>query len=376
VEDSGTREAVDGPRHAEEKPRRRWLMYALLALSVVLVIGMTVAVVAYRNLNGNLESVDAFEDIIQERPTTIEAVGDALDVLVIGDDSREGTDIGGDTPGLSDTTILFHVSADRSRAYAVSIPRDLIVDRPACRSKADPERTVPAVQDVMWNAAYAVGGVACTIAQFEQMTDIRVDHFAVLRFQSIVDIVDALDGVQICVPESVPDWDGSVLLPEGTYEADGETARLYVQIRKQLGDGSDVGRMKRQQRFLSSLMAKLTSTGTLTNPKRLYDFLDASTKAVVTDPSLAKLSSMVDLAMDVRGISMDKVQFLTMPIAPYAPDPNRLSIGEGADELWSQLRNDDPLSAEFTGGAVTGADRAVGHIGQALVRRSGDYALC
>src|SRR3954451_23508161 len=125
---------------SQRSGRRRILMRLLIALAVVLVLLMVGAVLVYRHLNGNLTSEDAFHRIIGPRPAERATGGSSdsapLDILVLGDDTRVGhPEI---TPGLSDTNILLHVSADRSRAYAVSIPRDLMVHRPACRSRTNP----------------------------------------------------------------------------------------------------------------------------------------------------------------------------------------------------------------------------------------------
>jgi LCP family protein required for cell wall assembly len=361
------------PRPA--RPRRRLLRLAVV-LAVLLVVAMVGGVLAYRDLDGNLRSEDAFDEILTERPAEPEHPKDRapLDILVIGDDSREGQSlIGGETPGLADTTIALHVTGDRSRAYAVSIPRDLIVSRPACRSKADPAEVVPAAGPVMWNAAYSLGGTACLIAQFEQMTRIRVDHFAVVRFDSFIEVVEALDGVPVCVPEAVSS--SGVGLPAGTYEANGEQALVYVQNRLDMGDGSDIGRMKRQQAFLAAMGAKATSAGVLANPFKLYRFLSAATGSLITDPELASLTDLAELGTQLRDIGTENVDFLTMPIAPYEPDPNRLAAGPGAQRLWEQLRMDEPLEPRFTAETAGLATGAPGSPGEVVVRRT-DYGLC
>jgi len=278
-------------------------------------------------------------------------------VLLLGSDTREGqgnSGIGGETPGLSDTTILLHLSADRERAYGVSIPRDAMVERPECELD-DGEGTDPGGL-AMFNEAYAVGGPACTIKTVEAITDIRVNHFVVVDFNGFKNMVDALDGVPVCVPEEVNDDIGKIYLPQGSYEVKGQEALSYVRLRHGLSENGDIGRMKRQQAFLAAMSNKAISAGTLVNPVRLYNFLDAATESLTTDPGLASLSRLGRLAKQVRDIGLENVQFLTVPFETYEPDPNRLAIAPAADRLWDRLREDEPLSARQEREVTTAAE--------------------
>lgn len=322
---------------------------AISSAMVLAVLAGTV-VLTYRHLEGNITESQAFDNIIAERPEEAEVEGpkEPLNILVLGSDSREGqTDVLGQTPGLSDTTILLHLSADRSRAYGVSIPRDLMVPRPACKGRSG--GTVPAQSIVQWNDAFAVGGEACTVAQFEEMSDLRVDHVVIVNFNGFEDMVDALGGVPICVPTEVNDPIGKIYLSAGTYTMDGKQALDYVRVRHSIGsqDTGDIGRMKRQQTFMASMVNKALSSSTLFNPVRLGRFLNAATESLTTDPGLRKLSSLYTLAQEMQGIGLDKVQFLSVPFGPYEPDPNRLGLLPTADKLWEELREDQPLSREF-----------------------------
>ena len=194
-----------------------------------------------------------------------------LNILVMGSDTRagEGNNIDNLT-GLgqrSDTTILIHLSADRKRAYGISIPRDSLVTRPDCKD-ADGE-IVPGGTDVMWNEAFNLAGPGCTISQFEQTTGVPVDHHVVLDFQGFQDMVDAVNGVQVCIPETVDDRAHGIYLEAGTREISGKEALSYVRQRYAVGDGSDIGRLKRQQAFMSAMANKVVSAGTLANPVTL-----------------------------------------------------------------------------------------------------------
>jgi LCP family protein required for cell wall assembly len=332
-----------------------------VAVSTVLVLATLAGTVflTYRHLEGNITKSQAFDNIVGPRPQQVEVEGPKkpLNILLMGSDRRSGDGPLGQAPGLSDTTILLHISADRSRAYGVSIPRDLMVPRPECKSR-DGKGVVPGTPVAQWNEAFALGGEACTIAQFEKMSQLRVDHFVVVDFNGFKSMVDALGGVPVCVPTEVNDPIGKIYLPAGSYEVSGQQALNYVRVRHSIGttETGDIGRMKRQQAFLASMVNKAVSAGTLFNPPRLIRFLNAGTKSLTTDPGLSNLRELFDLAREVRSIGLNKVQFFTVPFTSYEPDPNRLALAPTSDELWRELRNDRVLDKKFTAGAAKASE--------------------
>jgi len=348
------------PRHHEKVRRHRILRAVAISIAAVLVVALTAGFFVYRHLDGNIDSLDVTEALGTNRPEEIvkeDVEHKPLNILLLGSDTREGQTgpghIGGDTPGLSDTTILLHLSADRDRAYGVSIPRDLMVERPSCLRK-DGQGTDPGGLD-MFNAAYAIGGPACTIKTVERMSDVRINHFVVVDFNGFKSMVDALDGVPVCVPEEVNDDIGKIYLPAGSYEVKGQQALGYVRLRHELSENGDIGRMKRQQAFLASMANKAISAGTLVNPVRLYNFLDAATSSLTTDPGLASLKKLGGLAKQLKDIGLEKIQFLSIPFQTYQPDPNRLELAPEADAIWTKLREDRPLNRRQTLGITTAA---------------------
>lgn len=366
------------------RPTRRRVasVLGLVALGLVVALVATVAVVVER-LEGNLDVVDV-EDSLSDRPADDPGPAGAsgssgsewegpIDVLVMGSDSRDGA--GNDIDGLtgsgarSDTTVLLHVSADRQRAQAVSIPRDSVVDRPAC-DRGD----VPAETGVMWNAAFAVGGPACTIQQVEQLTGVRVDHFVVVDFAGFRGMVDAVGGVEVCIPEDVDDREHGIVLEAGDRTLGGREALAYVRQRYAVGDGSDLGRIRRQQEFAASLTSEVLSGGLLRRPDRLVSFADAATRALTVDPGLSSVGDVVGLARELRGIPPEDVTFLTVPWRVSPEDPNRVEWTADADRLWRALRRDREVPQDLLGRAVTapqepraaaGRDRGAGSAGTA-----------
>lgn len=329
------------------------------SLATVLVVALTAGFFVYRHLEGNITSMDVEDALGTDRPDEVvkaDVEHKPLNILLLGSDTREGqgNNIGGDTPGLSDTTILLHLSADRDRAYGVSIPRDSMVERPECERK-DGQGTDPGGLR-MFNEAYAIGGPACTIKTVEAITNIRINHFVVVDFNGFKNMVDALGGVPVCVPEEVNDNIGHIYLPAGSYEVKGQQALSYVRLRHGLSENGDIGRMKRQQAFLAAMANKAISAGTLLNPVRLYNFLDAATKSLTTDPELASLGKLRGLAGQMKDIGLGKIQFLTVPWESYPPDPNRVQLAPEADQLWRLLRNDEALPPRFGKDVTTAAE--------------------
>ncbi len=330
----------------------------LTAVAVVLAVVLG-SLFAYRQLDGNITALDTEGLLGSDRPEKVVDESEPLEplnILLLGSDTREGignAGIGGDSPGLSDTTILLHLSADRERAYGVSLPRDAMVERPECVTKAGD--TDPGGLS-MFNAAYAVGGPACTQRTVEQLTGIHIDHFVVVDFAGFKKMVDALGGVEVCVPEEVNDDVGNIYLPQGTYEVTGKQALDYVRVRHGISENGDIGRMRRQQAFLASMANKAISAGTLANPVKLYKFLDAATNSLTTDEELASLKELAGLANEVRGIGLDNIQFLTVPWKWWVEDPNRVVWAPEADKLWHRLENDMPLPRDLSKGVVTAAD--------------------
>lgn len=326
--------------------RRRWLRYSAIGAAFLVLVAGGAGWIAYEKLNGNItEDTDAAAELARyekERPTVL--VDGAQNLLLIGSDSRAGANSKygrNDGTQRSDTTILLHVAADRKSAVAVSFPRDLMVDVPACGTSKG-SRIEPMF--AMFNYAFEVGGSACTIRTVEKLTGVRIDHHMVVDFQGFKDMVDAVDGVDVCLDKPIDDADSHLKLAAGRHRLDGEQALGYVRARKTLGNGSDTDRMDRQQRFLGALVKKVQSNDVLLNPAKLYPVLDAATSSLTTDPGLASLRGLYDLVRGMRGIPADHIQFLTVPRQSYIYNANRDQLVEpAAERLFTRLRTDAPL---------------------------------
>ncbi|MHA4819520.1 LCP family protein [Streptomyces aculeolatus] len=330
-------------RGARPRSRRRVLVRNIglgLALFVLAVSG--VGWYFYQRFDSNI-TVDSatareLERYEEDRPPP--AAGGATNILVIGSDSRAGSERYGHDTGVerSDTAVLLHLAGERDSVTSVSIPRDLMVKIPDCRR---PGGGKSGKQVNQFNFSFAYGGAACTIRVVEKLVGVRVDHHVIADFQGFKEVVDAVDGVEVCLPAPMRDKSAKLRLPAGRQVLDGEQALGYVRARKSLDGGSDTQRMARQQEFMASLVNKVQSNGVLFNPLRLAPLLDAVTSALTANEELSSLAELYDLVRLVRDVPQERVHFLTVPRRPYRLDSNRDELVQpAAGELFAALRAD------------------------------------
>ena len=299
--------------------------------------------------------------------------GRAVNLLVLGTDSRSGENNvdgseGSDEVSVarSDTALLMHVSADRKRIDAVSIPRDTLVDIPECKRLDG--GTAGAEEDGQFNSAFANGagsgndknavasGAACTWKTVEKMTDIRIDDFVVIDFNGLSKVVDSLGGVRVQVAEAIddPDYTG-MTLDEGCQKLDGQAALQYARVRHGVGDGSDISRISRQQSLMNAMVSKALASSVLTKT----GFLTSTLETLTTSERIGELTTLSGLANSVKGIGTDKINFITMPNEPAA-DENRVVPTENAKKVWAALKEDQPVPADAAAPATTDAGATEG----------------
>jgi LCP family protein required for cell wall assembly len=271
-----------------------------------------------------------------------------LNILLMGTDSRDCAGCGIDNQageGGSDTTILLHIADGRRSAYGISIPRDTLVVRPECRNG---DKSVPGAEGAIWNQAYALGGPECTVEQVEAVTGIYVDSYITVNFGGFKDMVDAINGVEVCIPQPVDDPLAHIHFDAGTQKLDGDRALQYVRERHSTAN-SDLGRMKRQQAFIASMAHQVVTAGTLARPDHLVRFLDAATKSLTVDKGFDNLVDIAKLGIQFKDIGLDNIQFMTIPNIPDPADPNRLVWKQPqAKQVWEKIAHDEPLTKKLS----------------------------
>ncbi|MFE9103936.1 LCP family protein [Actinomadura geliboluensis] len=314
-----------------------------MGVLAVVLLGGGGAAWLYHDIVGGIDQKHVGGRLGPDRPKKLNK---SLNILLLGSDTRAGDNseyADGVTGARSDTTILLHLSPNRDQAVGISFPRDSMVKMPKCEKEGG--GTVPA-QFGMLNSAFAFGGPTCTWKTLEGLTGIHIDHFVQIDFSGFKRMVDALGGVEICVDRPVNDPRAQLYLKAGKQTVKGTQALGYVRARYSLGDGSDLERIQRQQKFMAAVVDKATSGSMLTDPAKTYKFLKAATKSMTTDDDL-NLATMKKIADGLKGMDAGQVRFVTVPVERYAPDPNRVQWNrERAQALFEAVRRDDDLPAE------------------------------
>lgn len=333
-----------------------WLKVAAVVTSAAVLLTAGVGWFLFKHFTGQITRKDVFHTLQGGRPAP--APDAAQNFLLVGSDSRaapgdaqyQGSGSEFVTGARSDTTILVHMSAKRDKALLISFPRDSYVQIPACTDEQG--KVHPPVKDKL-NAAFATGGATCTIKTVESLTQIRIDHYIEVDFAGFKNMVGALGGVDVCLPKATKDDMSGLDLPAGVSHVDGDQALAFVRARYALGDGSDLGRIQRQQQFLGAMTRKATSTGLLLRPDHLLAFLNAVTQSVTTDQNLS-VSDMRNLAVKLKGLDPARVTFVTMPLA----DDNYAVRGVGSTVLWDQAASQALFASVRTDDAIPGGSPA------------------
>lgn len=326
-------------RRMEAKYRRRRFAVGTAALGIVGTL--VVSGMALGHLQSNLDSSPLRSD------DSAEVLNDnthGTNILILGSDTRDldGDEYGDAGGARSDAMVLAHFSEDGTRIGAIQIPRDTMMDLPAC---PDTGRGASAGGYGAVNSALNAGP-ACSVAAVESLSGVRLDHFIEMNFEGFTTMVDALDGVPVCLPEPLEDSKASLDLPAGDQIVDGRDALALARTRHAVGDGSDIARMGHQQQVMSAIVKRAKSSEVLTRPDRLYGFLDAVTSSLTVDEDLNSLSALASLATEAANVEDSNISFRVMPWEEEPTDHNRVIPSAEAAEVFQRLHADQPLDGE------------------------------
>ncbi|MFJ4784745.1 LCP family protein [Streptomyces sp. NPDC088794] len=345
-----------GRRRQPPKRGHRVLRWSALTLSVLILGTAGAGYLYYEHLNGNIEKGQRSSGDSKARKTGPNADGQTpMNILLIGSDSRNSAanlklggsknDVG--SPPRGDVQMLIHLSADRKSAAMVSIPRDTRVDIPKCKDP-DTGKVYPATNTII-NESLARGGAGCTLATWENLTGVYIDHWMTIDFAGVVRMADAIGGVDVCVRQNV--WDhptaavpgGSGLkLTAGTHKVEGEKALQWLRTRHAWG--SDLMRARAQHMYLNSMMRTLTKQNVFTDTGRLTGLAEAATKSLTVSEEIGTVKKLYDLGMQLKSVPSDRITSLTMPnVADAQNSDHVVPDATNADKLWQMLRDDVPL---------------------------------
>ncbi|MDQ1010400.1 LCP family protein required for cell wall assembly [Streptomyces sp. V4I23] len=348
------------PTRRAKRGRRRILRGVAVTVSVVVLGTAGAGYLYYEHLNSNIRKGQRTSGDSDVKKSAPNAAGQTpLNVLLIGSDSRNSTEnleLGGSkksvgAPPLADVQMLLHVSADRKNASVVSIPRDTKVEIPACTDPKTGEEHA-ATRDLI-NATLGRGGPGCTLATWQELTGVYIDHWMMVDFAGVVDMADAIGGAEVCVNHNVYDGPkpgvpgGSGLrLTEGSHEIQGVKALQWLRTRHAFE--SDFGRSKAQHMYMNSVIRKLKEQNAFTDGGQLMDLAETATRSLQVSEEIGTVKKLFDLGMTLKDVPTDRIAMLTMPRVPDPANPkNHVLPAPGeADRLWEMLRDDVPVDGK------------------------------
>ena len=322
-------------------------------ISIAVLAISAISALAFGTVTASINKIDVFNGI-DKRP---EKKSTAMNYLLVGSDTREGLSkeelkklrVGSVATAAgkrSDTMLLVHISKARDKAILISIPRDTFALIPEHKSKSG--KIIPAVHSKI-NSSFNWGGAPLLIQTIEEMTELKIDHYVEINFAGFARIVDSIGGVEVCTKKNINDPKSHLILEAGVHTLNGIESLKYVRTREFDGMG-DLGRMQRQQAFMSAVLRKATSAGVLLNPVTMASFINSALSAVTTDSEL-KNSDLIALAKQMKSLSTSSVRTLTVPLSNLSYNSNGVTSAVLWDpvlapQLWTRLREDQAVVDE------------------------------
>ncbi|WP_030191450.1 LCP family protein [Streptomyces violaceorubidus] len=332
--------------------RHRALRWSATTLAVLILGTAGAGYLYYQHLNGNIDKGERSSGDSKAHKAEPNAAGQTpLNILLLGSDSRASdanVALGGgkdhrDNPPLADVQMLIHLAADRKSAAVVSIPRDTRVDIPACEDP-DTGQKFPATNTII-NTSLARGGAGCTLATWENLTGVYIDHWMTIDFAGVVSMADAVGGVEVCTNQNV--WDrplpgvpgGSGLkMTAGPHKVQGEQALQWLRTRHAWG--SDPLRARAQHMYMNSMIRTLKGQNVFTDAGRLMNLAEAATKSLTVSEEIGTVKKLYDLGAQLKTVPTDRITMTTIPTVEDPEDKNHLLPATDADKMWAMLRDD------------------------------------
>ena len=349
---SGNNSAATDARHGRlprSSATRTVLRYLAVALAVTVASAGSVVAIAVWNV---ARTAPPGVSLAGESgaPPDIGSIEGGANFLLVGSDSGGGDPRYGQRgEHLNDVTILLHISEDHSRATVVSFPRDLFVAIPACST--DDGGEFPAISRQKINVSLSRGGLACTVLTVSKLTGLEIPFAAKIEFNGVIEMANAIGGVEVCVATAIHDRQIGFDLEAGMRTLQGWNASQFLRVRYGVGDGSDLGRISNQTVFLSALFRKVKTAETLANPAKLYALAMAAVANMELSNSLRNVNQIISLALALKDIQASDIVFAKFPTVEV---PNGLAPIDGdADALIDAIKADRPV--KLTGSTGIGS---------------------
>ncbi|QHF23455.1 LytR family transcriptional regulator [Rathayibacter sp. VKM Ac-2804] len=317
----------------------------LSAVSIVVIALSMIAGSARPSVDLGIGSTDAGSAIPE-----IGAIEGGVNILLAGSDSAEGSAAGayGDrSENLNDVTMLMHISEDHSTVEVISFPRDMYVPIPSCTDPVTGAVSDP-LRSAKINTSLGYGGLACTVQTVEQLTGLDIPYAALIQFDGVIEMSNAVGGVDVCVATPIEDEYTGLNLSAGTHTLVGAEALAFLRTRHGVGDGSDLTRISSQQVYLSSLVRKVKDASTLSNPVALYGLGKAAVSNMQLSTSLENVNTLVSIGLAVKDVDLASVVFVQYPT--FIDGDGVYPSEEAAATLNAALLADQPIALTGTTG--------------------------
>jgi LCP family protein required for cell wall assembly len=341
----GSRSGRGGPQSRKKKI----LKWTSISIASALVVVLALGAYLVEHLTGNIKHDPLLQAGVTQSAEPVDKYGRSpVNILIIGSDARNNAadcKLGGDCgPGANaDVEMVVHLSADRSNATVMSIPRDTQVMLPRCTDPTTHTSGGGFESSINTSLQW---GPSCTVEAVGSLTGLTIDHFVMVDFQGVVTMSNALGGVPVCVSNKMYDSYSGLRLNAGTTTIQGVQALEFVRTRHGFYDGSDLGREKAQHYFLSAMIREIRANMNLGSLTTLYKIANAATSALTVDDGLSGVSNLTNLAITMNRVPTSRISFVTMPWELDPTNQNKVIVWQSQAALMFQnIKNDVPYSA-------------------------------
>ncbi|MDA3146571.1 LCP family protein [Leucobacter sp. UCMA 4100] len=313
-------------------------------LTGVLVLGLSgvgVAAYAWWDMAGRLETVSLSNGPDGEARIDGSAIDGDFAIALVGSDTRDGQDaVQDDNEGeLNDVNLVLYVDEAHKNATVISVPRDLMVPTPTCPGPNGEADYYPAASERQINSTLETGGLACVVRTLQDLLDLEIEFAGEVTFDGVINMSNAIGGVDVCLTEPIVDPKADLDLPAGDVTLVGTDALQFLRTRHGVGDGSDQSRISNQQVFMAAMMRKLKSADTLGDPTKVFRLAKATVENVKLSDSLVQIDVLQSLAFAVKDLDLENINFVQYPTFKHQYDVNRLTPDwAAAEELMEFVR--------------------------------------
>ncbi|WP_454170884.1 LCP family protein [Microbacterium maritypicum] len=333
-------------------PARGFLKIAGITLGVVLVSAIAVAAFVVTDyFNRFNEGAATLEDAPEVEPPSISAFPGEFSVLLIGTDECGEVSTGllgercseADGGILNDVNLLVHVSAEPRKVTVISFPRDLMLETPECTL---PDGSVAsATRKTQINSIFQRAGISCVAKTITDLTGVEIPFAAKIDFDGVIDVTDAIGGVEVCIGgEGIRDDQTAIDWEPGPRTVSGYEALQFIRTRHGVGDESDMARVSNQQQYMSRLVKKIMSDEVLSDPGKVLGLANTVVDNIDPSDKLANPVRLAQLALSVKDVPFSEFVFLQYPVFADPDDSDRVIPNrDAAATIWDALKAGQPV---------------------------------